>query len=285
MTLFKRRSAMLATFALALVLPSGVEAAGRSIRLEPCQLKAPGSPIRLAAECGTLVVPADRSVPGSKTIGLRVAVLPAVSRDAAPDPLFFLAGGPGQAATEAYVLLEQALRRINQKRDVVLVDQRGTGGSGRLDCPRNESTDVLGSTESWVEWMKGCLAHLDGDPRLFTTSVAMADLDDVRQALGYDRINVLGGSYGTRTALTYLHQYPNHVRAVILDSVVPQDFSLGESMAKDAQRALDLMFARCAADELCRAAFPDVKEELRKILDGLGEHPRSVKVDHPVSGV
>jgi pimeloyl-ACP methyl ester carboxylesterase len=286
----RRGSSWFAALTPALIMAaaggSGAVAAGRSIRLEPCQLKTLGSPIRLAAQCGTLAVPADRSAaPSSKTIALRVAVLPAVSRDAAPDPLFFLAGGPGQAATEAYVILEQALRRINQKRDIVLVDQRGTGGSSRLDCPRNPSPELLGSTEAWVEWMKGCLAHLEGDPRLFTTSIAMADLDDVRQALGYDRINLLGGSYGTRTALTYLHQYPNRVRAVILDSVVPQDFSLGESVAKDAQRALDLMFARCAADDLCRAAFPDVKEELRKILDGLGEHPRSVKVDHPVSGV
>jgi pimeloyl-ACP methyl ester carboxylesterase len=287
-TAFPTAGALVMVFALCPVSPAA--AAARSIVLEPCQLTTPGSTYRVAAECGHLTVPADRSAPSSKTIDLRVAVLPAVSRNAAPDAIFFLAGGPGQAATEAYGPLEQALKRLNEKRDIVLVDQRGTGGSNRLGCARETDPENFGSAETEAAWMKRCLDDLQGDSRvvndlrLFTTTIAMTDLDDVRKALGYETIDLIGGSYGTRAALTYMRQYPDRVRAVVLDGVVPQDHDVGQSMAGDAQRSLDLIFKRCADDDACRNAFPDVKGDFRKILEDLDRHPRAMKMDHPVSG-
>src|SRR5205085_9479322 len=156
-----------------------------------------------------------------------------------PDPLFFLAGGPGQAATEAFVPLQNAFDKINRIHDIVLVDQRGTGGSNALRCPAATNELEIDTLPEVTAAAAACLPQLTGDPRFYTTSLAMDDLDQVRAALGYDRVDLYGVSYGTRAALTYLRQYPARVRAVILDGVVPQDEPLGLHVARDAHNALD----------------------------------------------
>ncbi len=260
------------------------------LALADCQLTSPGLTASVKAQCGTWTVPEDRAHPEGRKIDLRVAVVAAVSRSPAADPLFFLSGGPGQAATESYVALSGAFDRIRQKRSIVLVDQRGTGQSNALHCPSEAQTDEDFSLDeaqlqaATVQHLKDCLAQLPGDPRFYTTAIAMQDLDEVRAALGYAQIDLYGVSYGTRAAQAYLRQYPAHVRTVILDGVLPQDAVLGLDVARDAQRAMDLIFARCAADAGCHAAFPDVRAEFNALLAALEKAPAQVNLPHPVTG-
>jgi len=258
--------------------------AARALALEPCQLGAAGSPSRIDARCGVLRVPEDRGKRGGRSIYLRVAVVPAVSRNPEPDPLVFLTGGPGQAATETYPQLAPAFRRINRERDVVLVDQRGTGGSNALRCPEEEVKDLALLDEAKIgPWVSRCLEALAGDPRFYTTSIAMTDLDDVREALGYERVNLYGLSYGTRAALAYLRMHPERVRTAILDGVVPPTEVLGLDVAADAQRAIELVMARCASDPRCRDAFPHLSQDLESVMERL-ETPVTVALRHPRTG-
>lgn len=251
------------------------------ITLKPCQLSAPGVADRLSAECGTFTVFENRAAGSGRQIHLRVAVIRTLSRSPAPDPLFFLTGGPGQAATESYLQLALAFSRINTDRDIVLVDQRGTGQSNPLICPTTEAVDTDAQIAQWLE---DCLPTLDADPRFYTTALAMDDLNEVRAALGYDQINLYGVSYGTRAALTYLRQHPQSVRTVILDGIVPSDEALGLEVARDAQRALDLLFARCEAEADCQEAFPDLRSEFAAIDQRLKRAPVEVSLAHPVTG-
>lgn len=277
---------VVATGALALGCGGRSSDDGASLRerLTPCQLAEPGSASRLDAECGTFTVPENRDAPEGRTIDLRIAVVPAVSRTPEPDPLVFLTGGPGQAATESFVTIQLAFRKIRRERDIVLVDQRGTGGSNPLRCPAGDVTDVwLLDDEAIGPWVERCLESFDADPRFYTTSVAMADLDEVLTALGYERANFYGVSYGTRAALTYLRMFPQRVRAVILDGVVPPTETLGLDVARDAERALSLLMSRCADEEACAEAFPDLREALDDVMSRL-ETPKPMRLRHPRTG-
>jgi pimeloyl-ACP methyl ester carboxylesterase len=251
---------------------------------EECYLTAPGLSQTFAAQCTTVTVFEDPSAQSGRTIDLNIAVLPAISRNPTPAPLFLLAGGPGQAATEAFPAALPALQQVNQDRDIVLVDQRGTGESNQLQCPGAAETTALTSA-ALQSWVADCLAQMDADPRFYTTTIAMDDLDRVRAALGYEQINLLGVSYGTRAALTYLRQYPDRVRTIILDGVVPQDLALGVAMAADAQRAIQIMFARCAADPACNGAFPDLEAVFNALLSDLEQQPIDVTLPDPFTGV
>ena len=256
--------------------------ASPAIVLEACQLSSPGVPSVVKAECGWLQAYENRTAASGRTIDLHVAVVKATSRNPEPDPLFFLAGGPGQAATESYVQLAGAFNRINQKHDIVLVDQRGTGKSNPLDCPQLE--DESGSEEDLAPYLRQCLDQLDADPVFYTTPMAMDDLEQVRSALGYEQINLYGVSYGTRAALTYLKYYPQNVRSVILDGVVPQDEVLGLSAAQDAQRTLDMIFDRCEADQVCSVTFPGVRDSFNDLMATLEQQPAEVSLIHPITG-
>jgi pimeloyl-ACP methyl ester carboxylesterase len=256
------------------------------IQFSPCQLTVPGMKTSLKAECGKLKVYEDRVNQSGRQIELNLAVIPAISRNPAPDPLFFLAGGPGEAATQSYPLISSAFQLINQKRAIVLVDQRGTGGSNKLSCTDfsgDQDTDTF-DLQAIKSELESCLAELDADPSLYTTSIAMDDLDQVRQALGYEKINLYGASYGTRAALVYARQYPEHVRSIILDGIAPPNWTLGPSVPENAQRALDLLFGRCRADSICQASFPDLEAEFNDLLHQVTENPVQVSLDHPITG-
>jgi pimeloyl-ACP methyl ester carboxylesterase len=257
-----------------------------AITLKKCQLSAPGSASHLEARCGKLKVYEDRSASTSRQIELNLAVIPAISRNPAPDPLFFIPGGPGEAATQSILTIFSAFNRINQKRDIVLVDQRGTGGSHPLQCQTSDEEvfSTQNEEENLAASLQACLNKLDADPRFYTTSIAMDDLDQARDALGYDRINLYGASYGTRAALTYLRQYPDHVRTVILDGVAPPNWTLGPSTASDGQRALDMIFARCAIEEKCQSSFPDLAIKFQSIVQELQQKPIEVALDDPING-
>jgi pimeloyl-ACP methyl ester carboxylesterase len=252
--------------------------------LQPCQLSVGPA---AGGECGVLSVPEDRGHPDGKRIFVAVARLKAVSRTPRSDPLFLIAGGPGQAATQVFLPVIGRLARIRQDRDIVMVDQRGTGSSNPLTCSQaGLRQEPAGDPASFspTELVKACLASLPGDPRFYTTRDFVQDLEQVRQSLGYGQIDLLGVSYGTRAALEYLRAFPDHVRALILDGAAPPDWPVGVDAAQDAQAAIDATFARCAQDTACRTAFPDLRQEFQALFAGLDRQPRPVTLPDPVSG-
>jgi pimeloyl-ACP methyl ester carboxylesterase len=258
--------------------------AGPGIQLQDCQLAAPHAAARLPAKCGALTVYEDQASQSGRQISLHIAVLSALSRTPAPDPLFFITGGPGEAATQDYVALQPAFALINQKRDIVLVDQRGAGQSHPLECimlDQKLDTDDEAALQTWIGT---CVNQMNADTRFYTTQEAVDDLDQVRAALGYDKINLYGVSYGTRVALTYMRSYPEHVRAVILDGVVPQDEALGVTLGSDAQKALDKVLARCTADAGCGQAFPDLTADFAALMQRVDTHPVTLTIQNPTSG-
>lgn len=275
-------------------------AAADRLPLSDCTLSAAGMRSGVEARCGTLTVPENRADPQGRQIDLRVVVVKAVSRNPEPDPLFLLAGGPGEAASESFAPFVGLLERVRFKRDLVLVDQRGTGQSGPLDClpPAEDETPtgprpVLSPTpigaerplEDQLAEIEACLRDLgEADRSQYTTEVAMQDLDDVRAALGYEQVNLLGVSYGTRAALTYTRLFPERVRSLVLDGVVPPGWALGSTMRADAQRALDLVFERCLLDEACARTYPDFENDFYDLLARLQERPLEVEVAHPTTG-
>lgn len=252
-------------------------------RLRPCtDREAPTD-----AYCGTLRVFENRDTAQGRTIDLSIVVLPALGRENAPDPLFFLAGGPGQGAAKLARHVRQLFPDVQSERDIVLVDQRGTGHSHPLECPDDQSSlaSLSESDEATLARLRGCLAAFDADVRFYTTPMAMDDLDQVREYLGYDHINLYGGSYGTRAALVYLRQHPSRVRAVVLDGVAPPDMRLPLYLARDLQRALDLLLASCEADEPCRSRYPNLSNRLHALVQRLSVAPAHVSLVHPRTGI
>jgi pimeloyl-ACP methyl ester carboxylesterase len=240
-----------------------------------------------AALCGTLAVAENPDDPSGRQIDLNLAVIPARGAEPEPDPLFMLAGGPGGAAIESFGWSFSTFSRLNTTRDFVLVDQRGTGGSNRLFSPT--PPDVAGMDEPTRDstikaWVAETLAALPGDPRFYTTSVAMQDIDAVRVALGYDKINLYGPSYGATAAQYYFRQHEDHVRAAVFDGGTLLDVPVFERMAANSQHALDLLFGRCDADAACQAAFSDLESEFDAVLERLTEEPVSTTIIHPGSG-
>jgi pimeloyl-ACP methyl ester carboxylesterase len=239
----------------------------------------------VAARCGTLDVAEDRSRPGGRRIGLAIAVVPAEGARPAPDPVFVLAGGPGQSIREVFPAIAPAFSRITRERDLVLVDQRGTGGSGRLACPSLDAPErVLDDPAKELAAVAACARALGADLARYRTDDFVADLEEVRAALGYERVNVVGFSYGTRAALAWLRAHPGRIRALVLDGVAPFELPVGAHFDEDGQRALDLLFARCAADRACAASFPAPAAELAALRDRLGRRPERVRTRHPLTG-
>jgi pimeloyl-ACP methyl ester carboxylesterase len=257
----------------------------RKLRLTPC-----GSPNDSAqALCGQYEVFENRAAQAGRKITLNLIVLPALAAQPAPDPVFFLAGGPGGSATAAARGggggLAQQLRR---ERDLVFVDQRGTGQSQQLDC------NLYGSdaeAQSYfndlfpVDKVEACRRELEknADLKLYTTPVAMDDLDEVRAALGYTQINLFGASYGTLAALQYLRQHPAQVRSLALAGVATPETKMPLHFARGAQAAMEKLIADCAADEICGAAFPQFKTELAAVLARLDKGAVNFALRHPVS--
>jgi pimeloyl-ACP methyl ester carboxylesterase len=246
-------------------------------------LTSPSGLLTIPASCGSIDVPEDWDRPTESSISLRFAIVRGVSRTLEPDPLFFFAGGPGQSALESFPDVTAGFDRIHRHRDIVLIDQRGTGSSSPMDCETPEGATLL-SGEQAFEIIKSCAAKLHRDPSLYTTEAAVRDFDRVREQLGYQRVNLYGISYGTRVALSYLRMFPDRVRSVMLDGVLPQDHALGADVDTNAQRALDLLWARCKGDPGCDASFPSVAEDFQSLLSLLEEEPQWVRTDHPVTG-
>jgi len=253
------------------------------LALEPCHVQG----VNTETFCGVFEVFEDRDAGTGRTIPLRVVLVPAVSPDPDPDPLFFLAGGPGQAASELVAAVMPTFNRIHKSRDLIFVDQRGTGSSNPLDCV-NEAGDSLAAQFASAEMdpgaMERCRDSLDADLTKYTTPFAMDDLDDVRAAMGYETVNLYGASYGTRAALVYMRRHPERVRAVVLDGVVPTEMEVFLHFARDGQSAWDDLVRDCNRQESCVEAFPDVRGTLLELLAWLEEEDREVTVRHPLTG-
>lgn len=269
----------------ATVLPQVRSMPADSIAWRNCQLPGFDGPARCAAH----EVYEDRDARAGRRIPIRVAVLPATGDDVAPDPLFVLAGGPGQAATSLAGFVASELPELRETREIVLVDQRGTGASNPLVCHMPGSDDdpqgYLGPLFP-LDSIRACRAELEprADLTLYTTPIAMDDLDEIRAWLGYDRIDLYGTSYGTRAAQVYLRRHPDHVRALVLSGVVPMDYRMPLYHARGAQEALVGLFARCYAEAECQSAYPRLREDFQAVLDRLDEGPVDARVANPGTG-
>jgi pimeloyl-ACP methyl ester carboxylesterase len=241
------------------------------LRLTECQV---GS---TAALCGSLSVPENRATSRGRRISLSVAVVPA-QEARRPDPVFWFSGGPGVAATDDLPAAVGFLAEVNRHRDLVFVDQRGTGRSNQLVCPQGPDAG------RWADDLRACLAALPADPAAYTTAWAMDDVDDVRRALGYVTVNLYGGSYGATAVQVYLQRHPAVVRSATLLGGTLLEVPIFERFPANSQRALDAAFARCARDPACRTAYPDPAGDLRALTARLDAGPVDLPVTDPATG-
>ena len=255
---------------------------GPTITLTPCEPRGIPGP----AKCGTFQVFENRAKRTGRKISINIIVLPASGEQREPDPLFYFAGGPGSGASEDAPGIAQLFAKVRQHRDLVFVDQRGTGLSSRLDCTLYDAKNPQSYFEYFfpLEDVRKCRTELEtkADLKLYTTTIAMDDIDEVRAALGYDKINLFGASYGTRAAMVYLRQHPKSVRTVMLQGVSPTNMYLPSDYPVQTERALQGVLAECAADEACNKAFPNIKNEAKAVLERLIKGP--VETEFQVSG-
>ncbi len=256
------------------------------IGLQPCEVTG----IAVGGRCGTYEVYEDRAARAGRTISLNVVVIPALSATPASDPVFWLEGGPGGAATQAAgPVSRQYLRGLRHDRDLVFVDERGTGKSNPLKC------DDVGEDPANLDryfgklfpsgLIRACREKLEpiADLKLYTTSIAMDDLDDVRNALGYTTITLAGASYGTLSAQVYMRQHPGRVRSAFLVGIVTPGFKLPLPFAQAAQNALARLFVDCTSEQACRTAFPKLQEEFDAVLARFDRGPMDVEMVDPAT--
>ncbi len=273
-------------FSILFVFVLGLSATGQNVKTaaksslksdfiapQPCEVPGPGEGVKEKVLCGTYEVFENRALKSGRRIKLKIVVFPATGQDKAADPLFYIPGGPGSAATEDAPYVAQDFTKIRERRDLVFVDQRGTGGSNPLNCVFFNPTDLQSYLGHWnpLEQVSKCREQLEtkADLRLYVTSIAMDDLEDVRAALGYKKINIFGGSYGTRATQEYLKRHGKNVRAVILHGVSPTSQFMPRDFPQHTERALNGVLDECAADDPCRASFPNLRAEVKAVLERL----------------
>ena len=269
---------------LLLSLPVSARTLG-SLEFTDCELAQPGTGATTRAQCATLQVPEDPTQPDGRKIDLKVALAASRAAEPEPDPVIFFAGGPGQSATESYASVAGGFARIRDKRHVIFMDQRGTGGSNRLACAFPDAFDASQTPgeELQVQMARDCLAGLDADASQYTTTVAASDVEALRQAIGAPRLNLYGGSYGTRMAQEYARQQPDAVRSIILDGVVPPGLVLGSEHAINLEAALKQILSQCATQPACAETFGDPYRTLYALRDQVRANPVPVSMRHPVT--
>lgn len=267
--------------ALAGACSQAPESPRATLALAGCRLQG----VELAAQCGVHEVWEDREARSGRRIGLHVAVVPARVRSKEPDPIFILAGGPGQGAISLAAQVMPLFTRLNDTRDVVFLDQRGTGKSHPLNCDDDShALQTLFEDTLPERLVNKCLARLDADPRQYVTHVAIADMDEVRAALGYGKLNLWGGSYGTRVALEYARRHGDHVRTMVLDGVAPATMKLPLSFATDGDSALKSLIAACEAESLCNKVYPDLRVLISSLRAQLARRPSRATIVDPRTG-
>ncbi len=256
-----------------------------------------GLPDGYEVECGFLVVPEDRADPASPEIRVAVAVFHSNNPEKAPDPLLYLEGGPGGSALKATApAFGRVLAPYARYRDVIVLDQRGVGFSQpALDCP--EFYDYLlaslagdlsvaedaAQIETAVAACHDRLVASGASLTAYNSAASAADLADLAAALGYEQVNLLGSSYGTRLALTTMRDHPALVRSAVLAGVFPPQVSLNADTPANVARALDALFAACAADTACAAAYPDLEARFYELGARLNAEPVTITVPDPAT--
>ena len=252
------------------------------LTLDNCHLDG----IREQVKCGSLLVPENYAKEDGEQISVNFAVLPAIDNTENKTPLMFLAGGPGQAAVELAAGLRSAFSEIRKTRDIILVDQRGTGKSHPLEClevsAEQNVYQVIPEDFSEQE-IKDCIAEFTGDLSQYNSENAIRDFDAVREALGHQQINIFGGSYGTRAGLVYMRMFPESLRSVVLDSVGPIEVPIGLFGQSSAQ-SFELVLEHCKEDNACNKAYPNLRDEFSQLMSRLSDKPVSVTIPHPRLG-
>ncbi len=248
-----------------------------------CELAREHSAATTMAWCSPFTVPEDRDAADGRNLDLKFALIPSLQA-ADDDFIVFLAGGPGQSAIDTWPQMADALGPARKHRHVLLLDQRGTGASNPLKC-RTEEDSLSFDLERTATATQRCLDEVSAhaDPRFYTTTDAVEDLEALRQALGAPKFNLVGVSYGTRVAQQYLKRHPEGVRSIVLDSVAPNELALGGEFARNLDDALKAQFADCAKTPACAKAFPDPYSDLERLRTRLTEAPREVSYADPVT--
>jgi pimeloyl-ACP methyl ester carboxylesterase len=243
------------------------------------------------ARCGTYEVWENRAAKSGRKIPLNVVVIPALGKpeEKLPDAFTYFAGGPGDSSVNGAGWMAQSMKALRQRRDILLVDFRGTGGSAGLFCEELQgNAGIQGFLEDFMpaEAVKRCAERLakTHDLAQYTSANTIDDVDEVRAALGYEQLNLMGGSAGTRLALVYLRRHPERVRTAVLLGSVPTDELGPFSMARSAQDALDGVIAECQRDEACRAAFPELKKEVAEVFRRVEREPVVVRLTDAATG-
>ena len=225
----------------------------------------------LAARCGTLIVPEDRLTGTGRTIPVRFVVFPATGPDRAPDPVVYFAGGPGVSAIADIPTWLPDLQSLNVDRDLVFIEQRGTGQSDPLNCPA--SSLPLAGKAALRASVQSCLARLHVDLRFYTTAMFTDDVSQILTALHYAKVNLFGGSYGATAAQMFLLRHPGQVRTMSVESGTLLTIPLYEREPGNSQLALEYVFARCDADPACHQAFPHLAADWAALWASLGKSP------------
>jgi pimeloyl-ACP methyl ester carboxylesterase len=254
--------------------------------LRPCEIGriGVGGAGTFRAYCSDFDVPEDWDAPQARHIHLRVAILKSGSARPRPDLVTFLDGGPGGAATEDFPAIAPAFASLRERHDILLLDQRGTGGSNPLLCPEQSAVDPLNHGDQGdIRALSRCLQSVrqHATPQLYTTTAATRDLEALRQSLGAPALDLIGVSYGTRLAQQYATRFPTAVRSVVLDSVVPNRLALGSEHARNLEQALRALFAVCTAEPACHETFGDSYARLYRLRDRLRARPQDVSLHDP----
>ena len=257
--------------------------AASQVSLTPCHVEG----VKEALRCGVYNVFENRRTRKGRMLPLKIVLIPARHRHPDQGPVFYMAGGPGETATEVAAFVIESGDADDH--DVVLVDERGTGDGHRLDCRSPGSDDKL---EGYLNGpfdpaaARACRDELKQryDLSQYTTPNFADDIDEVRGAMGYDRINITAGSFGTYAAQIYMRRHGEHVRSAYLTSLVTLSNRVPLYHARGAQRGLDQLFKDCDDDTACHAAYPRLREDFAAVLNKVRERPVATSVRHPVSG-
>lgn len=267
--------------------------AGQAI-LKPCPgfIETGKPPLVYGAECGHLMVKENPDDPESKEIPIEILRLPAISPAPRPDPLFLIQGGPGGSSIDLASHIHAVFSDVRKNRDLIFIDQRGTGKSNPLRCKQLSREELqlpeVAQLEKYIPLMKQCAEENKSSLRFYTTLHAIQDLDSVRRVLGYDTINLWGISYGTRVALEYAHRYPEQTRTMVLDAVAPKEIALSKFAARDSFAALAAVNNECQEQGECVAEFGDILQKAEIVYTRLAQAdqsgvPLTINFEHPVT--
>jgi pimeloyl-ACP methyl ester carboxylesterase len=276
---------LLFLLALILFLAPFETDASFGLKIESCFIQELGEEVL----CGTYEVMENRRVRKGAKIRLNFVILPAWTTSPAPDPVFIFSGGPGQGSADMAKYYAWDYQKLRWERDIVLVDQRGTGESNPLPCQRIGDPD---SAQTYLQdmfpedYVKNCRKELEkrANLRHYDSTTAMQDTDDLRAALGYERINIIGSSYGSYTGIVYMKYFQERVRTAFLSFIAMPNWTYSGSIAPNTEAALERLLSDCAMDPDCSSDYPLLRQQLGQALDRLKQEPVSTWIINPTTG-